>query len=223
MSINPVNGTNSGTSSAATGVAAGGINALNMGDFLTLMTTQLKNQNPLQPVDSSTFLNEMAQMSTVEGVTSMQSSLSTLSNSLLASSAISSASLVGRDVLATAGSSTYTSGTTLHGAVNVPDGATGVTLNVQNSTGEVVKQISVPAGSGLESFSWDGSTSSGSAAPSGTYTFSASASVNGANKTVPTLLPGTVSTVSIDPSTNAVTLNTSQLGPVAMSAVTQID
>lgn len=223
MTTSSIGSTSSTTASSSSSSSSSNPNSLTMSDFLELMTTQLKNQNPTDPTDSSTFLNEMAQMSTVEGVTSMQSSLSTLSNSLLASSAISSANLVGKDVLAAATSSTYTSGNSISGEVTVPSGASGVTLNIENSSGTVVKSISLSNTTGNQSFTWDGTNSSGTDASSGTYTFSATATVNGASKSLTTLLPGTVSTVSIDSSTNTVTLNTSQLGSVALSSVVAVD
>jgi flagellar basal-body rod modification protein FlgD len=212
-----------GSASAASAASTTGVGSLNMSDFLTLMTTQLQNQDPMNPTDSSTFLAELSQMSTVEGITSMQSSLSTLSDSLLKSSAISSAGLVGKNVLAAASSSAYTAGNSLSGGVLVPDGATGVTVNVQDASGTTIKQITVPSGSGLENFTWDGTDSSGAQAASGTYTFSASANVGGGTKTATVYLPGTVGSVSIDASGTGVTLNTYQLGSVALSDVSQID
>src|SRR5690348_12339848 len=87
---------------AATGAAAGngnGLGGLTMGDFLTLMTAQLKNQDPLNPTDSNQFLNQLSELSTVEGISQLNTTMSTLSNSMLSSQAVSSASLVGKSVL----------------------------------------------------------------------------------------------------------------------------
>jgi flagellar basal-body rod modification protein FlgD len=213
----------SNTPATASGAASStGVGSLTMSDFLKLMTTQLQNQDPMNPTDSSTFLAELSQMSTVEGVTSMQSSLGTLSNSLLSSSAISSAALVGKNVLAAANSSAFTAGSSLSGGVLVPSGATGVTVNVQDAGGTTIKQITVPSGAGLESFTWDGTDSSGAQVPSGTYSFSA-AVTGGSTNTATVYLPGTVGSVSIDASGTGVTLNTYQLGSVALSDVSQID
>jgi len=105
----------------------------------------------------------------------------------------------------------------------VPSGATGVTVNVQDAGGTTIKQITVPSGAGLESFTWDGTDSSGAQAASGTYSFAAAATVGGATQTPPVYLPGTVGSVSIDASGTGITLNTYQLGSVALSDVSQID
>src|ERR1700689_1655334 len=178
MSIPTVNNngqTNSAASSNSTAAAAAAasVSALSVNDFLTLMTAQLQNQDPTQPLDPSTFVTQLAQFGTVSGIDAMQTSLSSLSSTLLANQALSSASLVGQTVLTQASSAQYSSGQSMSGAVQVPTGASAVAVNVTNSNGTVVQQISVSPTAGLNSFTWDGSTQSGAAAPSGSYSFQA--------------------------------------------------
>lgn len=67
-------------------------------DFLKLMTTQLKNQDPFKPLDSGDFL-ELAQFGTVSGLKQLQSQFETLSGSIVSSQALQASSLLGRDVL----------------------------------------------------------------------------------------------------------------------------
>lgn len=209
--------------SAATGASTSGVGGLTMNDFLTLMTAQLQNQDPLNPTDSNQFLQQLSELSTVEGITQLNTSVSTLSNSMLSSQALTSASLVGQSILAPATSAYYTSGQPMTGAVQVPTGASNVVLSVTNAGGAVVDQISVPAGAGLQSFSWNGTTSNGGSAPSGTYAIAASALVGGTAQAANTLIDGTVTSVTLGAAGASPTLNTSQLGPVALSAVQQID
>src|SRR6266567_9292231 len=87
----------SGTSGsgAAAGATLGGTN------FLTLMLAQLKNQDPTSPVDSNQFLNQLAQLSEVQGITQLNTSFSALSNSLSSSQALQASSLLGRQALVT--------------------------------------------------------------------------------------------------------------------------
>jgi flagellar basal-body rod modification protein FlgD len=212
----------SGASSASTS-ATSGVGGLTMDDFLTLMTAQLQNQDPLNPTDSNQFLSQLSELSTVEGISQLNTSMTTLSNSMLSSQALTSASLVGKGILAPATAATYASGQALSGAVQVPTGATGVTLTVTNAAGAIVNQMSVPSAAGLQTFSWNGTTSNGQPAPSGTYNVAATAEVGGATEAASTLISGTVSSVTLGAAGASPTLNTPQLGPVALSAVTQID
>jgi len=220
--------TNPLASGASTGNGAGnspvsGVGGLTMSDFLTLMTAQLQNQDPLNPTDSNQFLSQLSELSTVEGISQLNTSMTTLSNSMLSSQALTSASLVGQGILTAASSAAYTSGTPLSGAVQVPAGATGVVLTITNAAGAMVSQLAVPPGAGLQNFSWDGTASNGQPAPSGAYGVSATAEVGGATQAATTLLNGTVSSVTLGAAGASPTLNTPQLGPIALSAVQQID
>jgi flagellar basal-body rod modification protein FlgD len=209
-----------GTAASTTAASIGG---LTMSNFLTLMTAQLKNQDPLNPTDSNQFLQQLSGLSTVEGISQLNTSLTTLSNSMLSSQALTSASLVGKGILASASSAYYTSGQPMTGAVQVPSGASNVVLSITNSGGALVDQIGVPASAGLQSFSWGGTTSNGQAAPSGSYSIAASAQVGGTAQSANTLISGTVTSVTLGAAGVSPTLNTLQLGPVALSAVQQID
>jgi flagellar basal-body rod modification protein FlgD len=219
---NAANANNS--AAAASAAAAASVSALSVNDFLTLMTAQLQNQDPTQPLDPSTFVTQLAQFGTVAGVDSMQTSLASLSSTLLANQALSSATLVGQTVLTQASSAQYTAGQSLTGAVQVPTGASSVVVNVTNSSGTVVQQINVSAASGMNSFTWNGSTASGGQAPSGSYSFQAIADVSGASQAAQMYLGGTVSSVSLNTSAGTgASVNTPQLGSIALSNIQQID
>ena len=209
--------------SAASASSSSGVGGLTMNDCLTLMTAQLQNQDPLNPTDSNEFLSQLSELSTVEGISQLNTSMSTLSNSMLSSQALTSAALVGQGILAPASSASYTSGQSLSGAVQVPTGATSVSVTISNSAGVVVDQQTVPSTSGLQNFSWNGTMSNGQQAPSGTYGVAANAIVGGASQTASTFINGTVSSVTLGASGASPTLNTEQLGPVALSDVQQID
>jgi len=216
-------GSTTGDSSSAASTATAGVGGLTMSDFLTLMTAQLQNQDPLNPTDSNQFLSQLSELSTVEGITQLNTSMSSLSNSMLSSQALTSAALVGQGILAPATSASYASGQALSGAVQVPTGSTGVTVTISNAAGAVVNQVTVPATTGLQSFSWNGDGADGKPAPSGTYSIAANAVVGGQSIAASTFINGTVSSVTLGATGQSPTLNTPQLGPVALSSVQQID
>lgn len=210
------------TTSSSSSATDSTMQSLTANDFLTLMTAQLKNQDPLNPTDSTQFLSQLAQLSTVTGISQLNSTMSTLSSSLMSSQALTSSQLVGRSVLTSATSASYGGSQPISGVVQVPAGANSVTVTITDSSGAVVRQLAVSTNTGAQTFSWDGTTDNGAAAPAGDYSVSATAAVGGATQAATTLLYGTVSSVTLGSSGSGVTLNTPELGSVALSSVQQI-
>jgi flagellar basal-body rod modification protein FlgD len=210
--------TGSNSSSGVSGVSLGGT------DFLTLMLAQLKNQDPTSPVDSNEFLQQLASLSEVQGITQLNTSFSTLSNSLVSSQALQASSLLGHQALVSSSTANLTSaGGTVNGAVSVPQTSPQVVLNIANSAGVLVQSINLGAQSaGLADFTWNGQTSSGTAAPAGTYTLSAQVSGVTGGTAIGTLVSGTVDSVTMGSGSTGLTLNISGLGSVPFSSVQQI-
>ena len=211
-----------GSTTSSTASINNSATSLGINDFLTLMSTQLENQDPTQPLDSTAFVSQLAQFGTVSGIQGMQSTIQSLSDSMRASQTLTGASMVGHAVLAASSTANLTSGSTVSGAVTVPANTSSVELNIKDASGAVVRQIQIASDAGQEAFTWDGLTDSGAQAPTGTYTLSVNATVSGVAQSLSPSVIGTVTSVSIDTSTNAVTLNTPQLGSVALSAVQQV-
>jgi flagellar basal-body rod modification protein FlgD len=116
-----------------------------------------------------------------------------------------------------------TAGASISGAVSVPQTSSQVVLHISNSAGVLVQSINLGAQSaGLANFSWNGETSSGGSAPAGTYTLSAQVSGVASGTAVPTLVSGTVDSVTMGSGTTGLTLNISGLGSVPFSNVQQI-
>jgi flagellar basal-body rod modification protein FlgD len=227
-----INGTNTaGTTGSTTGTgsttANGAVNsAATLGgtNFLTLMLAQLKNQDPTSPVDSNTFLTQLAQLSEVQGITQLNTSFSSLSSSLSPGQALQASSLLGHHVLVTSPTANLAANGTVTGAVNVPQTTSQVLLNVKDSSGVLVRQINLGAQSaGLTSFSWDGKAGNGAPAPAGTYTLSAqyAGAISGGTAAT-TMVNGTVDSVSMGAGSTGLTLNVSGLGSVPFSSVQQI-
>jgi flagellar basal-body rod modification protein FlgD len=216
-------GTGTGTGSSSTS-AAGAVGTLGGTDFLTLMLAQLQNQDPTSPVDSNTFLTQLAQLSEVQGITSLNSNFSTLSNSLTSNQALQASSLLGHQALVNSSTATIAAGATVTGAVNVPQTTSQVTLSITNSAGALVSQINLGAQpAGLANFSWNGTAGDGSQAPAGTYTLTAQyAGATSGGTAATTLVNGTVESVSMGAGSAGMTLNVAGVGSVPFSSLQQI-
>jgi flagellar basal-body rod modification protein FlgD len=206
---------NTSSSTGATSSAIPANMQINETDFLQLISSQLQNQDPLQPTDPSQFLGQLEGLSEVSSLQSMQSAMAS-------SQVTSGASLLGQSVLAPGTTATLASGGAIAGAVNAPSGATNLTVSIANSSGATVTSFNVtPAGSGMTDFSWNGTTSSGATAAAGQYSVSVNATVNGASQSVSPMVVSQVQSVTIDPSTNQLDLNTTS-GTVPLSSVVTI-
>ena len=216
-------GTGTGTGSSSTS-AAGAVGTLGGTDFLTLMLAQLQNQDPTSPVDSNTFLTQLAQLSEVQGITSLNTNFSTLSNSLTSNQALQASSLLGHQALVNSSTATIAAGAAVTGAVNVPQTTSQVTLSITNSAGALVSQINLGAQpAGLANFSWNGTAGDGSQAPAGTYTLTAQyAGATSGGTAATTLVNGTVESVSMGAGSAGMTLNVAGVGSVPFSSLQQI-
>jgi len=218
-------GSSTGNSSG-TGGAASATNGTTLGgtDFLTLMLAQLKNQDPTSPVDSNTFLSQLASLSEVQGITQLNTSFSAMSNSLVSGQALQASSLLGHQALVSSSTATLAAnGGTVTGAVNVPQTSSAVTLNISNGSGVLVQRINLGAQpAGLANFSWNGQQGDGSQAPAGQYTLTADVAGVSSGTAVGTYVNGTVQSVTMGAGTAGLTLNVSGLGSVPFSNVQQI-
>ncbi|MFD0945247.1 flagellar hook assembly protein FlgD [Sphingomonas canadensis] len=144
--------------------------AMSQSDFLTLMTAQLKNQDPFEPVDNTQMVAQMAQFSSLAGISEMNSTLKAISDRLNGTTTSDMMSWVGRSVL-TAGDTAYprTDGG-LSGSIELEGDATDVNVTIENADGAVLRTVSLGAQSqGSIDFDWDGTTDSGEAAGNGPF------------------------------------------------------
>jgi flagellar basal-body rod modification protein FlgD len=214
-----------GTSSSGAATAAAAVPAnmqINQSQFLQLISTQMQNQDPLNPTDPTQFLAQIEGLSEVSSLQSLQTSIAGLASGLQGAQMLNGTSLLGHSVLAPGTTAQLAAGGSVSGAVTAPSGTGSLTVSVTNSAGSLVDAFSVaPASSGYSNFSWNGNTASGSAAPAGQYTISVNATVGGAVQSVNPLIYSQVQSVTIDPSTQALDLNTVN-GTVPMSSVVSI-
>jgi flagellar basal-body rod modification protein FlgD len=208
---------------AALAAAQSKKSASNLGidEFLTLMTTQLKNQDPLKPLEGTEFVAQLAQFGAVSGIQQMQGSIETLAASLRSTQALNGATLVGREILAAADSISHTEGVAVRGEVDVPQGTSTLQIRITDSSGAVVREMTVSPTAGTTTFTWDGLRDDGTIATSGNYGIEAIASVGGTSESLGVLMAGRVQSVTIDNS-GGLTLNTPALGAVSMAHVRRV-
>ncbi len=188
--------------------------------FLKLLVTQMKNQDPLNPMDNAQVTSQLAQISTVSGIDKLNQTLNSMSSSFLASQSLQASGLIGRSVLASGNDMLLQSGSATAG-VQLSQAADQITVTVHSSGGQVVKTITLGAQeAGIRSFRWDGSTDAGGRASDGIYTFEVNAVQGGKKIDAHSLGVGMVQSVSLGG--DQLQLNTIGLGQVAVSQVKQI-
>ncbi|MDR6605433.1 flagellar hook assembly protein FlgD [Pseudomonas synxantha] len=207
---------------SATGSATGN-KALGKDAFLQLLVTQLKNQNPLEPQDNGAFVAQLAQFSSLEGITTLNDTVSGLASNYNSSQALQASSLVGRSVIAPGDKAVVDTTKSLSGTVVVPSSVASAILKITDAAGKTVRTIDLGSQkAGNTSFIWDGKNDAGETVPAGTYTFGATSTIDGKSVALITNLPATVNSVTISQTGGELMLNLAGLGSVALSKVQTI-
>lgn len=143
--------------------------------FMTLLITQLQNQDPLNPMDNAEMTSQLAQINTVSGIEELNTTLSGITEQMDAAKALQAAGLIDKAVLVP-GNNVLVSSDADNGTYATPFGielnspADKVEVTVTNQSGEVVYTNNLGSvAAGVESFSWGGMTNSGEAVPDGAY------------------------------------------------------
>jgi len=175
-------------------------NVLGKDDFLKLLTMQLKNQDPLNPMDGTQFASQLAQFSSVEQLSNINTTLQqSIDANYLLSQSINNAlaaTFVGKDVRAS-GDTVHFDGTPTELGYTLPSAAETVTVTIRDASGAVVRTMtSAGREEGDNTLTWDGKDDDGVTLGAGQYTFSVSAKdSNGASLTATTFFKGRVSGV----------------------------
>jgi flagellar basal-body rod modification protein FlgD len=196
--------------------------SLGQKDFLELMMTQFRYQDPFKPVDGTQFLGQLAQFSTVNGIEGMQASLAKLADTFKSDQMLAGAQLVGRDVLVSSTTGTLRESGGINGAIDVPPGTQQVVVNVTDSSGQLVRRFTIPAASGLQDFAWDGLRDDGARATRGEYSIQAAGITAGRTASLDVLLADRVGSVTLDARSQGLVLNTATQGTVPLAQVRRI-
>lgn len=211
-----------GSAAAARALDGASKTSLGQDEFLRLMLAQLKNQDPLKPLEPTEFVTQLAQFSQVSGIKEMNDSLTALADSLAGSRVMDGAALVGRGVLAESDTLVLPEGGSAHGAVDVPAGASRVQLTIKDAAGQLVRSIELSPKAGATGYSWDGLTNAGEMAEPGEYTVEALATIGGDTESLPVYAAGYIDSVSMNRAAGTLTLNTSTLGSLDLADVREI-
>jgi flagellar basal-body rod modification protein FlgD len=176
---------------------------LNKDDFMKLFVTQLRNQDPLNPTDSSAMVAQMAQLTQVEQAYNTNTNLTSLLTALNGQSNLSAVSYIGKTITAPGSDLQLASGGTSQVNYSLGTAANQVNVTIKDSTGSVVRVLTGGSSSAGEgSLAWDGLNSSGAQASAGAYTFSVTGTrTDGTVFNGTSLVKGVVSGVRTDQST----------------------
>jgi|APLak6261703504_1056268.scaffolds.fasta_scaffold01406_3 flagellar basal-body rod modification protein FlgD len=184
--------------------------------FLKLLVTQMKNQDPLNPMDNAEITSQMAQLSTVTGIEKLNETL----NAFTKAQAFQSVDMIGHYVLAPGEHMDLASGTAL-GGVELASAADDVTVKVFDSKGNLVKTLDLDKlDAGVNAFTWDGKTDAGATAADGSYTFTVTAKLDGEAVNATSLAVGKVQSVLMDDVGPA--LSVSGMGLVDLDDIKQV-
>ncbi|MGB9366142.1 MAG: flagellar hook capping FlgD N-terminal domain-containing protein [Xanthobacteraceae bacterium] len=179
--------------------------ASNFDTFLTLLTTQLRNQNPLDPLDTNQFTQQLVQFAGVEQQINMNQQLTSLVALQKANQVTSAMSFLGATATVDGSSTKLASGkATWSFAADKP--STG-TITIKDATGQTAYSGSFPLNAGTQAFAWDGRGNNGTKWPDGGYTLSITAKdASGQSVAVSTTVNGTVDTVDLTQNPPALTI-----------------
>jgi flagellar basal-body rod modification protein FlgD len=181
--------------------------------FLKLLVAQMKNQDPLSPMDNAQVTSQMAQINTVSGIQTLNASVQTLSTQFVQMQALQGATLVGHDVVVPGNVLSIANGQG-EGGYELAGAATGVKVEVLAPSGQVVASMDLGAqASGMHSFNWP----AGTATDASGLTFRVSAKSGATALTATPLMRDLVDAVSTNG--NALSLELQKSGNVPYSTV----
>jgi flagellar basal-body rod modification protein FlgD len=188
--------------------------------FMTLLVTQMKNQDPLNPMDNAQVTSQMAQLSTVTGIDKLNSTLESLISSVQVGQSYQASSMIGHDVLVP-GNEVSSSGTGGYFGVDLPIGADKLSITIKDSAGSAIRTIALGAQqAGTLPLNWDGFADDGSVAKTGKYKFEVTATTAGQSVATEGLSYAQV--MSISNNASGIKLNLSNLTSVNTSEVKEI-
>jgi flagellar basal-body rod modification protein FlgD len=187
--------------------------------FLQLLTTQLKNQNPLEPMDAEKFTSQLVQYSGIEQQIEMNSQLEEMKNIIASNNAANLIGYVGKSVTAE-GTQTQLANGQAQWSLSVPEAMPGASIVIRNAEGaEVFREIRA-LGANTSQYQWDGRTTSGTPAPAGMYQISVSGNnADGRAVAVKTQVTGTVSEVDMSGATPILRIGTMRVPLTSIQSV----
>jgi len=192
--------------------------------FLTLFTTQLQNQDPLDPVKNEAFVAQLAQFSQLEATTKMADSMGSMATAMQSDRLLAGTSLIGKKVATPNGTAQLLDNANIKGVVSVPNGADKVTLEVYDQLGrKVFTQLLGRQAPGDVELKWEGYNDKGERMPEGRYKVQATVSSFGNVTQVPISTPAVVRSVTYNGTTNEMMVEVEGGGSVPLSQIKRVD
>ena len=197
-------------------------NIMGQADFLRLLTTQLQNQDPSKPMDPTSFVTDLTQMSQLEATTKMNESIAAMTQGFQSLQTLQASSIIGKNVQVTGEDFSHTQGAASQFKLSTDEPLTDVTVVISNDYG-IVKELSLAdMTSGEEVVEWNGLDSSDVSSPSGVYSLTAyGTDANGDLKSIDTVVGSRVNTVGVNPD-GSITLTLATGEQVDMDTVREI-
>lgn len=163
--------------------------------FMTMLVTQLRNQDPLNPMQSAEMTSQLAQINTVSGIEKLNSTLASMMSTYNSSQSMQAAAMLGKNVLIPGGNLGLVKSQAV-GGFELDGDADKVTLTIKDADGKVVKTVDLGAAkAGSHLYAWDGKDDADTVLKDGTYTTTVEASKGGEAVTSRPLQLGMVSAV----------------------------
>lgn len=198
-------------------------NALGQESFLKLLTEQMKNQDPFDPVKNEDMVAQMATFSNVAGISEMNKTMKEVASRLDGANAAQAISYVGKTVLVEGDMAFPNTDGSLNAVLPLADPADDVQVQISDNAGNLLRTINYGAqGAGDLAVNWDGTTDDGGPAPAGPYKITSSVLQNGTRVASPLNVWAPVTSVSLGSDGGAPVLNLAGLGPKPLSAVRQV-
>jgi len=220
MDLSALTGTGIGRSSSGSQKTQGEVS---QEDFLKMMVAQLRNQDPLNPMDNTEFLSQIAQFTTATGIQDMQQSFKEFQNTINSQQTLQAASLVGREVLIESDRAFLPAEGSLSALIFTPTAVSNLKVGVYTESGVLVKEVQLGVqAAGDINFEWDGTDAAGSRVEPGRYVLKASSVIDGTETALGTLASARVDSVTMGFMGAQPTLNLAGLGNVSLASVQEI-
>ncbi|MGX8883583.1 flagellar hook assembly protein FlgD [Methylovorus sp. SPW-M1] len=188
--------------------------------FMTLLITQMKSQDPLNPMDNAQVTSQLAQLSTVTGIDKLNTTMESMISNVQSSQTYQASNMIGRYVL-TKGDSLTLSESKSYLGINLPVGADKVTVTIKDSAGNQVRQLTLgKQEAGVLPLSWDGYKDDGSKAADGNYKFEVAATTANTSVTATPLSYDQV--MSVSNSSSGIKLNLGKLDSIGIDDVVEV-
>lgn len=190
---------NSATTTSQTAISSQASNKLGKDDFLQLLVTQLRYQDPTNPMSNEQFIAQTAQFSSLEQMQEMNTNIKSLIELQKTSARTEALSLIGKQVTASSSDFSLSGGSSIDLGYSITDKGN-VTINILDSNGNIVKKAFIgeqPIGN--YNWTWDGKNNNGINVPSGDYSYEVAAQdANGEEIDATEMLGGVVDGVSVE-------------------------